>query len=101
MFLFLIAKRPTARRNQRQFSQPGQYAGRAIYQPIRREGLKPGLFSAIGHVVELQFAGVAERDEPFPGQNLYQEYRRNALLHSSWVPEEDLQFIDVARQRPS
>jgi hypothetical protein len=94
MFLFLSTKRPTPRRNPRRFSQAGEYAGRAIYRPRRRQDLKAGLHAAIGHVVEVQFAGVARKDEPYPGQNLYQECRR-ALLHSTWIPEEDLQFIDV------
>ena len=95
MFLFLFTKRPTPPANQRKFSRAGEYAGRAIYRPRHRQDLKAGLHAAIGHVVELQFAGVARTDEPYPGQNLYQEYRR-ALLHSSWIPEEDLEFIDVS-----
>jgi hypothetical protein len=41
----------------------------------------------------LEFAGIADPDEQFGGQNLYQE-RDGELLQHSWVPEEDLEFID-------
>lgn len=80
-------------RKHRHFAQRGEYAGRAVFRPHHRHDLKDGLFQAIGCVVELEFAGVAGRDEQFSGQNLYQERRGDLLMHS-WVPEEDLEFID-------
>jgi hypothetical protein len=79
--------------NHRRFTKIGEYAGRAIFRPHHRRDLKDGLFPAIGCTVELEFAGVARRDEDFTGQNLYQE-RGGDLLQHSWVPEEDLEFID-------
>jgi hypothetical protein len=79
--------------NHRRFTQPGEYAGRAVFRPHHRRDLKDGLFQAIGHTVELVFAAIASDDEPFSGQNLYQE-RDGELLQHSWVPEEDLEFID-------
>ena len=79
--------------NHRQFTKPGEYAGRAVYRPHHKRDLKDGLFQAIGCIVELQFAGVARSEEDFAGQNLYQERGGELLMHS-WVPEEDLQFID-------
>ena len=80
-------------RPRRHFTHLGEYAGRAIFKPHHRRDLKDGLFHAIGQIVELEFAGVAGPDEQFSGQNLYQERDGELLLHS-WVPEEDLQFID-------
>ncbi len=79
--------------NHRKFTTPGEYAGRAVYRPHHTRDLKDGLWHAIGHTVELEFSGVATSDEEFAGQNLYQERGGELLLHS-WVPEEDLQFID-------
>ena len=79
--------------NHRQFTKPGEYAGRAVFQPHHKRDLKDSLFRAIGSIVELEFAGVANPEEDFAGQNLYQE-RGGELLQHSWVPEEDLQFID-------
>jgi hypothetical protein len=55
---------------------------------------------AIGHTVELEFAGVASSEEPFAGQNVYRE-RGGGLLLNSWVPEEDLQFIDEPLREPA
>ena len=79
--------------NHRHFTTRGEYAGRAVFRPHHQRDLKEGLFQAIGCTVELEFAGVAGRDEDFAGQNLYQE-RHGELLQRSWIPEEDLQFID-------
>jgi hypothetical protein len=90
--------RPIA--NHRHFTKKGEYAGRAIFRPHHRRDLKDGLFQAIGCTVELEFAGVASPEEPFGGQNLYQE-RRGELLQHSWVPEEDLEFIDEPTAPPS
>ena len=84
---------PHANHNRRGFKQLGEYAGRAIFRPHHKRDLKEGLFQAIGRTVELVFAGVATDDEQFSGQNLYQE-RGGQLLQRSWVPEEDLEFID-------
>ena len=86
-----LPHRPIA--NHRQFTKAGEYAGRAVFRPHHTRDLKDGLFQAIGVTVELEFAGVATSDEQFAGQNLYQE-RNGELLQHSWVPEEDLQFID-------
>jgi hypothetical protein len=83
---------PHHTKNHRSFTKPGEYAGRAIFKPRHRSDLKDGLFQAIGCTVELEFAGVAGPEEPFAGQNLYQELHTELLQHS-WVPEEDLEFI--------
>jgi hypothetical protein len=83
----------------RHFTQRGEYAGRAVFRPHHKRDLKDSLFSAIGQVVELEFAGIADPGEQFGGQNLYQE-RRGNWLQRSWVPEEDLEFIDEPA-RPS
>jgi hypothetical protein len=83
----------SADRPRRHFTQPGEYAGRAMFRPHHKRDLKEGLFEVIGRSVELEFAGIAGPDEQFSGQNLYQE-RDGELLQHSWVPEEDLEFID-------
>ena len=80
--------------NHRTFTKPGEYAGRAVFRPHHKRDLKEGLFQSIGSTVDLVFAGVAGSDEEFAGQNLYQERGDGNLLMHSWVPEEDLQFID-------
>jgi len=79
--------------NHRQFTKPGEYAGRAVFRPRHTRDLKDGLFQAIGCTVELEFAGVASSEEHFAGQNLYQERRGELLMHP-WVAEEDLEFVD-------
>jgi hypothetical protein len=92
-FRMAAAPRPSSDHRHRKFAQVGDYAGRAVFRPHHRRDLKAGLFHAIGKIVELDFAGRAGPDEQFSGQNLYQE-RSGNLLQSSWVPEEDLEFID-------
>ena len=84
--------------NHRRFTAPGEYAGRAVYRPHHTRDLKEGLSQAIGRTVELEFSGVAGANEEFAGQNLYQERRGELLMHS-WVPEEDLQFIDEPAEK--
>ena len=93
-----LPHRPIA--NHRTFTKRGEYAGRAVFRPHHTRDLKEGLFRVIGSTVELEFAGVANPEEEFAGQNLYQE-RGGALLMHSWVPEEDLQFIDEPLRDPS
>ena len=87
-------------RNHRHFTKLGEYAGRAVFKPHHHRDLKDGLFNAIGSVVELEFAGVAGPDEQFSGQNLYQERGAGELLQHSWVPEEDLEFLDPSAPVP-
>ena len=93
-----LPHRPIA--NHRRFTKPGEYAGWAVFRPHHTRDLKDGLFQAIGCIVELEFAGVARSEEDFAGQNLYQE-RGGELLQHSWVPEEDLEFIDEPLDKPS
>ncbi len=87
---------PHTTRNHRTFSQVGEYAGRAVYRPRDRRDLKADLYPAIGQTVELEFAGVARAEERFAGQNLYRERGPGAWLPSSFVPEEDVEFLDRA-----
>ena len=86
--------------NHRTFTKPGEYAGRAVFRPHQTRDLKDGLFRVIGSTVELEFAGVADTEEEFAGQNLYQERGDRALLMHSWVPEEDLEFLDEPLRDP-
>jgi hypothetical protein len=55
--------------------------------------LKQQLFGAIGQTIDFNFAGIAGEDEPFAGQNLYQECSATSILQSSWIPEQDLEFL--------
>ena len=73
---------------------PGQYAGFAIYRPRDRRNLKPELYAAIGKPFHLTYTGLAEPDEPYAGQMLFQEQKAGALR--SWLPEQDLEFVTVA-----
>ena len=77
----------------RTFAQLGEHAGLAIYKPRQRRDLKQQLFGAIGQTIDFTFAGIAGEDEPFAGQNLYQECGATSILQSSWIPEQDLEFL--------
>ena len=83
----------TAARAHRTFAHLGEHAGLAIYRPRDRHDLKQQLFGAIGQTIDFNFAGIAGDDEPFAGQNLYQECSATSLLQSSWIPEQDLEFL--------
>jgi hypothetical protein len=86
----------TRARAHRTFAQLGEHAGLAIYRPRDRRDLKQQLFGAIGQTIDFNFAGIAGEDEPFSGQNLYQECGATSILQSSWVPEQDLEFLATA-----
>lgn len=72
---------------------PGAYAGRARFRPIRKTSLPPVLQSAIGRVVELAFAGIAQGGDPFAGQPLYLEWCRDDVFDGFLIPEQDLEFL--------
>jgi hypothetical protein len=78
----------------RRFEHVGDHAGLAVYEPRSERDLKMQLLGAIGRTVDLYFSGVAEADERYAGQNLYQERYGGHILHSSWIPEEDLRFLE-------
>ena len=84
---------PAHARARRTFAQLGEHAGLAIYKPRHRRDLKQQLFGAIGQTIDFNFAGIAGEDEPFAGQNLYQECGATSILQSSWIPEQDLEFL--------
>ncbi|SRR5712692_3053601 len=71
----------------------GSYAGRARFRPTARAVLTPALKRAIGQVVEVGFAGIAERDGPFAGEALYLEWRRDEVLDGFLIPERELEFL--------
>ena len=83
---------------QRRFAHLGLHAGLGVYHPRNRKDLKLELYEAIGQTIDLNFAGVARADERFAGQNLYQERASGHLLQSSWVPEQDVQFLEPDRK---
>jgi len=80
-------------RAHRTFAHLGEHAGLAIYRPRDRRDLKQQLFGAIGQTIDFNFAGIAGEEEPFAGQNLYQECGATSILQSSWIPEQDLEFL--------
>ena len=71
----------------------GSYAGRARFRPSERAVLTPALQRAVGQVVEVGFAGIAEQDGPFAGEALYLEWRRDEILDGFLIPEKDLEFL--------
>jgi hypothetical protein len=87
------ARKPAYARAPRTFAALGEHAGLAIYKPRDRRDLKQQLFGAIGQTIDFNFAGIAGEDEPFAGQNLYQESSATSILQSSWIPEQDLEFL--------
>lgn len=72
----------------------GSYAGRARFRPSERAVLTPALKRAIGQVIEVGFAGIAEHNGPFAGEALYLEWRRDEVLDGFLIPEQDLEFLD-------
>jgi hypothetical protein len=76
------------------FPAIGDIVGRARYVPGDSSRLTPALRSAIGKVVELQFAGMVDQG-PLAGQSLYAELPGRALLGGALVPDEDLDFLDT------
>ena len=71
----------------------GSYAGRARFCPSPQAVLAPELERAVGQIVEVGLAGIAGDDEPFAGQALYLEWRRDDLLSGYLIPEQDLEFL--------
>jgi hypothetical protein len=61
--------------------------------------LPPILRGAVGQVVEVAFAGYAEPGDPFNGQALYCEWRRDDVFDQFLIPEQDLEFVPPARVR--
>ena len=66
----------------------------ATYHPRHHCDLKEGLFDAIGKTVEVEYIGLADSDDLYAGERLYKETQINGALQNTWVPEEDLDFID-------
>jgi hypothetical protein len=92
----LLQWRPRARRSSPHplSSVPaiGEFAGRARYVPGNADALPLALQSAIGKIVDVEFAGIA-LPGPFAGQSLYRECGGQNLLMGEAVPEQDLDFI--------
>ena len=74
------------------FPAIGEFAGRARYIPGEPEALPQALRDAVGHVMEVEFAGIAPPGT-FTGQSLYRECSGQNLLNGVLVPEQDLDFI--------
>lgn len=74
------------------FPAIGEFAGRARYMPGEPEALPQPLRSAVGHVMEVEFAGIAPPGT-FTGQSLYRECSGQDLLNGVLIPEQDLDFI--------
>lgn len=73
--------------------QVGAYAGWARFQPNDRAVLPLALERAVGQVIEVGYAGIAPNGEPFAGQAMYLEWRRDEVLDGFLVPEQDLEFL--------
>jgi len=71
----------------------GAYAGRARFRPINAEWLPAELCHAVGRVIEVGFAGIAPREGPFAGQELYLEWRNDDVLGGFVIPAQDLEFV--------
>lgn len=74
---------------------PGAYAGRARFRPAHPDRLPPELRAAVGHVVEVGFAGLAKPGEPFAGQGLFLEWCRDQVFDGFLIPEQDLEFFGL------
>lgn len=80
-------------RKPRRFRLPGQYAGRARFRPRHVDLLPKEVRGAVGRIVEVGFLRVATADEPFAGQHLFLEWRRDDVLDGLIIPEQDLEFV--------
>jgi hypothetical protein len=84
---------PSSRAAFIRFPALGDPVGRARYIPGDAGKLNPQLRRVIGKVIELQFAGMADRG-PLAGQSLYAEVPGQEMLGGALIPEEDLDFLD-------
>lgn len=84
----VFAERPADLR----FPAIGEFAGRARYMPGEPDALPELLRAAVGHVMEVEFAGIAPPGT-FTGQSLYRECSGQNLLNNVLIPEQDLDFI--------
>ena len=83
---------PTERTVEVRFPAIGEFAGRARYIPGHPELLPEPLRAAVGHVMEVEFAGIAPPGS-FSGQSLYRECSGQNLFNDILIPEQDLDFI--------
>lgn len=83
---------PAERSAEVRFPAIGEFAGRARYMPGDPDILPDALRAAVGHVVEVQFAGIAPPGS-FAGQSLYRECSGHNLFNGILIPEQDLDFI--------
>lgn len=74
------------------FPAIGELAGRARYMPGEPDALPETLRTAVGHVMEVEFAGIAPPGS-FIGQSLYRECSGQNVLNGVLIPEQDLDFI--------
>ena len=71
----------------------GTYAGRVRFRPVDPKSLPPVLLHAVGRVVKVAFAGVAQPGDPFIGQALYLEWSSDEVFDGFLIPEQDLEFL--------
>ena len=79
---------------------PGSYAGRARFHPSHPDRVPLSLRQVIGQIVEVGHAGIAAAGDPFAGQAMFLEWRRDDQLGGFLIPEQDLQFCSAA-ERPA
>jgi hypothetical protein len=72
---------------------PGAYAGCACFRPVDFETLPLVLRQAVGRVVKVAYAGVAQAGDPFTGQALYLEWCSDEVFDGFLIPEQDLEFL--------
>lgn len=58
------------------------------------ESLPLVLRHAVGRVVKVAYAGVAQPGEAFTGQALYLEWCSDEVFDGFLIPEQDLEFLD-------
>ncbi len=74
---------------------PGAYAGRVRFRPVDLETLPLVLRQAVGRVVKVAYAGVAQPGDPFTGQALYLEWCSDEVFDGFLIPEQDLEFLEA------
>lgn len=71
-----------------------------IFNPKRRDTLRPEFFALIGLEFEFEYAWTMDHDDPFPGQAAWRFNRDHLDVdgflaeHDRWIPDEDIEALE-------
>ncbi len=74
----------------------------AIFTPKITIDLRPDMAMLVGRVLEWDYAGTGDHDDPYPGQTRWMPARKHdpdlGRSAAYWVPEEDLADVPAPSQ---